>query len=695
MSASELLFSQPPLAGAPALVFGESDALPVAPVAPSDPRALVFQTLVADVADLRALVFGAETADVAPPVGIADVTLQASGCITGLRGHITLRAGAVVQASGQLSGLRGHLAIRTAAVVGGAVRISGMRGFIAAAYDNRVMRWLGQPVVAPQQKAASVFVETGSAWRVSLPRRDALALPWKTARETGAALDLPFASAVPRRQALAVPWQSALLRHRQAAAAHQKAAQHDIRHGAGWQLAERRSIELAVKLQAGLWRDARRSGGWRTAILQAHDLSAPSGASLRLVGVQFMAAPWAAAVQPRNGRSVLPVVMPFVNTPRDGRLVFDLPSSMGSANLVFGVAAWPCGRAPLPAARVVVAIKRIYMVLNEVSLRRVDGNIPLPTSGMTLNLDADSWAWGFSASLPGGVLQDLEPASYGAPVELEALVNGTAFRVLVEGITRQRTFGKSDISVSGRGKTALLDGPYAPVRNFSNASARTAQQLMADVLSINGVAMDWEIDWQLDDWLVPAGVFTHQGSHISALNAIAAAAGGYIQPHASLQILRVLPRYPSAPWDWPAMEQAGTLIPDFELPAAVTTREGIEWVERARYNRVFVSGQQSGILGQVTRAGTAGDLLAPMIVDPLITTASAARQRGLSVLGNTGRQANITLGLPVLPETGVILPGGMVRYTDAGVSRLGIARSVSLAVGYPEVWQSIGVETHV
>ena len=97
------------------------------------------------------------------------------------------------------------------------------------------------------------------------------------------------------------------------------------------------------------------------------------------------------------------------------------------------------------------------MVLNNASLRRVDGNIALPTFSMTLGLDADSWTWSFSASLPGRALSDLEPASSGAPVEVEALINGVAFRALVESIERSREFGKSDLRITGRGKTALLD----------------------------------------------------------------------------------------------------------------------------------------------------------------------------------------------------------------------------------------------
>ena len=108
-----------------------------------------------------------------------------------------------------------------------------------------------------------------------------------------------------------------------------------------------------------------------------------------------------------------------------------------------------------------------------------------------------------------------------------------------------------------------------------------------------------------------------------------------------------------------------------------------------------MSGQERGVLGQITRTGTAGDLVAPMVTDPLITTADAARQRGLSVLGDTGRQAIVSLSLPVLPETGVIAPGKFVRYTDNGVTRIGLSRSVSVEASGPgALRQSIVLETH-
>lgn len=391
--------------------------------------------------------------------------------------------------------------------------------------------------------------------------------------------------------------------------------------------------------------------------------------------------------RPPAGRSVVPVVPPVDNrcyTPDPDLLFAELP---GFGNLVF-----ICERhlPPGPGAVVVVPIREVYVILNEVSLRRVDTNTQLPTFNMSLSLDVDSYTWSLSASLPGQTLADLQPAFPGDPVLLEAMINGVAYRFLVNSISRERKFAQSGISISARGLLSTLDAPFVPTMYFGNDEARTAQQLMGDVLKLNGIPLDWAVEWGLTDWNVPANVWSHTGSYISALNVIAQAAGGYIQPHPSLQTLYVKPRYPDGPWNWDA------LTPDFEIPAAVATTEGIEWLDKAVYNRVHVSGEAGGVLGVITRAGTAGDLVAQMVTDSLITEGPAARQRGLSILSDTGLQANVTLRMPVLTETGIIVPGHLIDYVDGGTTRRGIVRSTQVSVGgEANVWMNIGVETHV
>jgi hypothetical protein len=339
---------------------------------------------------------------------------------------------------------------------------------------------------------------------------------------------------------------------------------------------------------------------------------------------------------------------------------------------------------PPVEGQVVVPIRSLYVILNTATLHRVSDNAQIPTFGMSLSLDMSSWTWGFSATLPGDALDMIVSNN---PVEVLATINGVGYRAVIEQVRRSREFGRATVSVSGRGRNALLDAPYAPQQVFSSADPLTAQQLAASVLTLNGVSMGWAVAWDLVDWNVPGGVFNHQGTYISAINAIAGAAGGYVQPHNTAQTLRVLPRYPVVPWSLVAA--------DYELPSAVTTSESIEWITKPNYNRVYVSGTSDGVLGQATRGGTAGDMLAPMVTDALITDATVARQRATSILADTGRIANVQLKLPVLPETGIIVPGKTVLYTDQGVNKIGYVRSVNVDIGLPEIWQTIGVETHV
>ena len=614
---------------------------------------------------------------------LSESVVQASSQITGLRGHITLRTATVVHAAGQISGLRGHLTVRTIAVLGGAGRISGLRGIISVQYDNRVTRYLGQSVAASHHRAVPGEAQASMPWRVSAQKRDAAESGWHVARQSEAVVAVVMQPGAPRRQAVQARWQIGVQQHRQASMVHQTAVQHDTRRAAGWQLGDRRSVQSSVPLQTGVFRALHRAASWQTAKPLVRNLAALIGASAYHIGVQA-AIHWQMATHARNGRSVLPVAPVQPIYPRDGDLLFEFERLAGSAHLVFGL-----GTYLRPSAHVVVPFLRVYVTVNSITLRRVDGDIPIPAYGVSMSLDADSWIWSWSASIPAAALALVQPGSNGDPVEVEAVVNGVPYRLCAEGIGSQREFAKGRISVQGRGTAAVLDAPYAPVLNFGGAEARTAQQLMLDVLTVNGVGMGWDVDFGLTDWLVPGNTWAHQGTYISAILAIAQAAGGYVQPHATAQTLRVLPRYPVAPWDW-----AG-VTPDIELPSSAVAVEGIAWQRKADYNRVYVSGTANGVLAQVTRSGTAGDSVAPMITDSLITHADAARQRGLAVLSDTGQQARLSLKLPVLAETGLILPGKFVRYLDGTTPRIGLTRGLALDWSSPRLRQTISVETHL
>lgn len=342
-----------------------------------------------------------------------------------------------------------------------------------------------------------------------------------------------------------------------------------------------------------------------------------------------------------------------------------------------------------PGQTVVITAKKVYIVQNEITLIRLDTGAELQAHSFGMSLDYQSWTWSWQASLHHSAAAHLGRDAQGDPAELLATVNGVPFRLRLERVARDRRhLPQVRYSVSGKGRAAILDAPWAPQMQFGNPDGGyTALQLALNALTINGMPIGWGIDWRLDDWLVPQGAWAMQGSYIAAINDIASAAGGYVQPHNTDAVLRILHKYPAAPWEW------GDVTPDFEIPAALAEVESTEYLDKPVYNRVFVGGVGTGVFGPVTRAGTAGHQLAPQATHPLITAAEAWRQRGRAELADTGRQERIRISLPVLPETGVITPGQFVRYRGEQET-IGIVRGTSIDWQRPRLRQTLEIEAH-
>lgn len=328
-------------------------------------------------------------------------------------------------------------------------------------------------------------------------------------------------------------------------------------------------------------------------------------------------------------------------------------------------------------------------MINEVTLHRVDDGTALHAPALNVSIDDGSWTWSWDAQIDARQLDAVMPDTDGSPVELRATINGSPFLLLAERISRDRSFGKSSLKISGRGISARLGSPYFAKRPMRNDTAMDMGQIAESALMQNGVSIGWTLDWQAADWLVPAGLWATNSTPIEALIALAESAGAYVQPARNSALLRVLPRYPIAPWDWPGA------TPAIQIPEAVFLAESVEWVDKAKYNGIYISGQgNGGVLGFVKRNGTAGDALAQMITDPLITSADAVRARGLPVLADTGRQTRVGGTMPVLDGFGIIDVGTLVQLGSGASARRGLVRSVKVSAGLRRVRQSLEIECH-
>lgn len=445
----------------------------------------------------------------------------------------------------------------------------------------------------------------------------------------------------------------------------------------GWASAMR-----VVMLRRDAFRHALRSGLSRSAPWQA---AQRAGALAR--------DRWQEGRRPPLGRwgvPPLPPIPPGCYTPPHGRGIRARFAARavrpgGPIHVVFR-----CGDAvnvPL-----VIPTLRYYIVINTATLTRVSNNLRIPTFGLQISIDADSAKWTWSASVPLAKLGDLEQDDPYTPVELEAEVNGQVWRLVLSKRQESERFGSSSLQIGGYGLSDELGDPTFPAVTHDNvAGAATAQQLAEAALGIAGP--DWSIDWQIDDWIVPAGVWAYTATPLAAITRIAEAAGGYVQPAAASRVLRVLPRYPVAPWAWSGE------TPDIIIPAAAVIERGTDHARLAGYNVVFVSGE-TGINARVRRDGSAADKPAPSVVDALITASEPARGRGLAILGNTGYQRRITLETGIRPEDGVIQVGKLLDWTRGGSTQRGLVRGLVVGARAAQgaspliVRQSVEVECH-
>jgi hypothetical protein len=572
------------------------------------------------------------------------------------------------------------------ATAGGAIAlpIFTVRG--AAAYASAVSRPLVGKVsagwqvaaqieggaAASHQAAARARVGRVSAWQKAASRASGVSVAWQDVREAQATASL-------RYQAARELGRMVGMKHQEATRARSGAA-------ARWQEARRLALgPVGVRYQEAERMRRGVRARWQEAMRAERRHGADFGAAAQFdIG---RVSRWQAAMCPLPGRTVIvppgedPCYVPSTT------LVFSERQKY-STTLIF-----ICERhSPSPGTgeTIVVPILEAYTVQNSISLVRIDSGEVIEALAFSMSLDADSWTWRWSATLPREAWPVIRRGIQVAPVEILATVNGVPYRLSATDCGRDRRFGDGKVQVQGRGRAASLDAPYAPTLNHASASARSIAQLLDLALTYNGVPIGWGIDFGLTDWTVPGGTWDFQGSYIGAVLDIASAAGAIVQPHATDPTLRVMPRYPAAPWHW------ATLMPDFVLPAAAVAVEGIQLQTKPDYNRVFVAGTNgAGVLGQVTRSNTAGDSVAPMVTHALTTHSDAVAQRGLAVLSDTGAQANVSLRLQVRPETGLILPGAFVRYEDGAETHLGLVRSTSVDWQRPVLRQSITLETHV
>jgi hypothetical protein len=560
---------------------------------------------------------------------------------------------------------------------------------MTAVYDNRLTHWLDQRLTAVHEVATELRSDSDMSWGVSKQELGGTLSVWEQARRLDRLTAAAFAPSLKTEKTTALPWGLAASISSQISARHEATERRFAECALVWQMANPLATGLTGRMETALKNEIQLLAQWQLGRGVCTALSSEFGRGFGLIcPMQIM--PWESAARPSHGGEIWPP--PEVLPPAylsDTDLLFQCPPQQSPWVLVFG--ALPCylagNLAPLN-----IFPARFYMTTNTVEAQLLPSLADVPIyAGATISQDVGSFAWTLSATGPASLYSQLA-AVPGQPKILRVTINGIAFVFQLDSPKRTQSFGNTQVQLTGRSVTATLGTGFARETTRLSTAPSTAQQLAAQALLYSGVALDWG----MEDWLVPAGSWSHSGTPLAAVQAIAEAAGGYVQSHRTLAQLMVRHPYPllpggvpGGPWNWAAATAVDVVL----APDAIISRSQ-EVRPAAAINAVYVSGAEQGVLALVKRAGSAGDLLASMVVDPLITANAAAAQRGTAVLGAAGDKLMHQLELPVLTglgQPGILSTDQLIEVQDA-VPWRGRVRAVTVTHDMPRLRQTVLVE---
>lgn len=572
-------------------------------------------------------------------------------------------------------------------------------GAVVGAYDNAVNRGVVQETGLKFDVLATETVATlASAWRPSQFKPVDKRVVWQTAHVAGIDVRPRWQRSQVSPVDKSVPWQQGKATTINAATQWQKTKVTPLNKTAWWDVAQPVDHVAALAFDYAQFTPHSRTAMW-------DGLPKPANAVLKMpfddkAKAQHLnrIAPWdtAKVVSSYGGPWNFVVIQnppPYVQ-PRDTHLLLcSVQPRFGN-----GVIALVLGGDPCIAVTETTAIlpARFYMSAHEITAQLLPSGVTIQINDITVAASQGSFCRTFSASGHISLFDQLVPTS-GLPQQIRFYIDGIGFVFVVGSVRKTEAFGKKSVQFTGRSVTSLLAAPYAREATWFNSTAQTAQQLAENVLQYSGVTLDWGVP----DWLVPAGAWSHRGTPLSAVQAIAESIGGYVQSHRTLPILQVRHPYPElagglpgGPWNW----YAAGVTPEVSLASEALMTIGTERRDEADINAVYVRGTNQGVFRLVKRIGTAGEKLAGMVTDPLITHDTAAQQRGLSVLGAAGAKHFIDFELPILTGSGQpgILDVGQLALVNQSSPWRGRVRGVSASATFGgKVRQTINVERHL
>lgn len=335
---------------------------------------------------------------------------------------------------------------------------------------------------------------------------------------------------------------------------------------------------------------------------------------------------------------------------------------------------------------------RSYIVHNTITANIGGIAIDLPSFGIKADMDGYYWQGNIDITAKDyAKIRHKLDVPRGSEPMINVTVNGFQFSFIAEDQQRSRQLAQHMYSLSGRSITARLGADYALSQGGLIDQASYVSQIAAQQL--NGLSISI-LDWDINDWLVPADAYSVAGkTPVAVLADIAKAAGGFLMSHPSEPKVSLKPRWKVAAWDM------ATATPDVIVPADVIRQINDQKRVNPRYNTVRLNSASDG--AEVYRQTQGRDAEASTQDHPLYTDRDAMLPAGTAILSDSGTHVEYTLSLRWADKYNLPLAelGQIWQFNDPEGAWRGVITGVSVDIKQdndaPTVWQSISVDRYL
>lgn len=335
---------------------------------------------------------------------------------------------------------------------------------------------------------------------------------------------------------------------------------------------------------------------------------------------------------------------------------------------------------------------RSYIVHNVITAT-ISG-IAVDILSFSIKTDMDSYCWQGDITITTKDYAKIKAkldVPRGSEPMINVTVNGFVFGFVAEEQSRSRKFAQSSHSLSGRSITARLGADYAGSQGGLIDQASYVSQIVAQQL--NGLPIS-VLDWDINDWLVPAGAYSVANkTPIAVIQDIAAAGGGFVVSDASQATFSVKPRWPVAAW------QLSSATPDVTVPIDVIIDISDKRRTNTRYNTVRLNSASEG--GEVYRTTQGRDAEAPTQSHDLYTDRDAIVPAGTAILSDSGIHGLYTLKMRWADKYNIQLAqlGQIWQINDPEGAWRGVVTGVSVDTGLDDgaltVSQTVTVDRYI